>query len=146
MNSGNKYHRMIHTVNGSPAGLVDVYSVLKAFNVTCPARQHAIKKLLCAGIRGKADERQDLEEARDAIERGLSLTKEHTKENTKDKAKGGRRVRCIQPKSRVGEHFDLEPDVVYEVDERKSQRDFLVLVGQKAKGGYSLDRFVVVDD
>lgn len=68
--SGTKYlRRIILTKDGS----VDVYSVLLAFGVTCPARQHAIKKLLCAGIRGKATERQDLEEARDAVARALQL-------------------------------------------------------------------------
>lgn len=59
--SGNKYHRRIPSVEdigGSTIG--DVYSVLEAFQVTCPARQHAIKKLLCAGLRGKGDSLQDL--------------------------------------------------------------------------------------
>lgn len=70
MSSGNKYHRTIkHLKNGK----VDVYSVLDAFGVKCPARQHAIKKLLCAGIRGKGDETQDLTEARDAIDRAIEL-------------------------------------------------------------------------
>lgn len=42
----------------------DVYDVLSAFNVTCPMRQHAIKKLLAAGQRsGGKSELQDLQEA-----------------------------------------------------------------------------------
>lgn len=52
---------------------VDVYEVLEAFNVTCPARQHAIKKLLCAGIRGKGDAVQDLKETREAVFRAIQL-------------------------------------------------------------------------
>jgi len=68
--SRNKYLRKIQV---DASGKVDVYSVLLAFNVTCPARQHAIKKLLCAGLRGKGSERQDMEEARDAISRGIEL-------------------------------------------------------------------------
>jgi hypothetical protein len=56
-----------------PDGTVDVYSVLVTFNVTCPARQHAVKKLLCAGLRGKGDELQDLREARDAVDRAIQI-------------------------------------------------------------------------
>lgn len=70
--SGSKYLREICClVNGK----ADVYAVLDAFNVICPARQHAIKKLLCSGIRGKGDVVQDLEEARDAIERAIQMQK-----------------------------------------------------------------------
>lgn len=68
--SGKKYLRKIKT---NEAGEVDVYAVLLAFGVTCPARQHAIKKLLCAGLRGKNDELNDLKEAKDATERGIEL-------------------------------------------------------------------------
>ncbi len=67
--SGSKYLRKIVTVEG----LVDVYAVLIAFKVTCPARAHAIKKLLCSGLRGKGDSIQDLREAKDAIERAIQI-------------------------------------------------------------------------
>jgi hypothetical protein len=74
LHSGNKYHRRIASVeNINEFTTVDVYSVLEAFKVTCPARQHAIKKLLCSGIRGKGDAIQDLKEARDAILRAIEL-------------------------------------------------------------------------
>lgn len=62
--SGDKYLRKIIPAKGSR---IDVYSVIDAFEVTCPARAHAIKKLLCSGIRDKGDVMQDLEEARDAV-------------------------------------------------------------------------------
>lgn len=52
---------------------IDVYDVLVAFGVTCPARQHAIKKLLCAGLRGNGDVAQDLREAVQATERAVEL-------------------------------------------------------------------------
>ena len=45
----NKYHRDLKGVT------VDVYDVLKAFEVTNPALQHLIKKALCAGLRGHKD-------------------------------------------------------------------------------------------
>lgn len=70
--SGNKYHRKIVGMDGDSM-FVDVYAVLVAFNVTCPARQHAIKKLLCTGIRGKGDSIQDLSETVDAVERAITL-------------------------------------------------------------------------
>jgi hypothetical protein len=54
---------------------VDVYDVLRAFSVTDPAIQHAVKKLLCTGIRGHKDSRQDLEEAVQSIERALDVIK-----------------------------------------------------------------------
>ena len=54
---------------------VDVYDVLRAFAVTDPAIQHAVKKLLCTGIRGHKDTRQDLEEAIQSIERALDVVK-----------------------------------------------------------------------
>ena len=66
---GNKYSRSI----GACRCKVDVYDVLEAFGVTCPARQHAIKKLLCAGQRGKGDVSQDLAEAEAAVARARTL-------------------------------------------------------------------------
>lgn len=68
--SGSKYLRQVKcTIEGK----VDVYAVLETFDVTCPARQHAIKKLLCSGLRGKGDIVQDLREARDAIDRAIQM-------------------------------------------------------------------------
>jgi len=67
----------IHTdENGRQYILTDVYGVLKAFNVTCQALGHAIKKLLCAGIRGKGDKAQDLKESQIAITRAIEMHNE----------------------------------------------------------------------
>ena len=49
---------------------IDVYSVLKAFGVDHPTG-HAVKKLLCAGLRGKGNRIQDLTEAKVAIDRAI---------------------------------------------------------------------------
>lgn len=65
----NKYARTIYGVE------VDVYDVLVAWDVTCPATQHAIKKLLMPGKRGSKDKLQDLEEAGQAIERAIELNR-----------------------------------------------------------------------
>jgi len=60
--ASSKYNREILGLDGRKA-LVDVYRVLVAFEIADPELQHALKKLLCLGIRGKGDYRQDLEEA-----------------------------------------------------------------------------------
>jgi hypothetical protein len=52
---------------------IDVYDVLDLWGVTCPAIQHAIKKLLMPGQRGSKDEITDLEEAALAIERAIEM-------------------------------------------------------------------------
>jgi hypothetical protein len=78
----NKYQRLI---TGNPFAsenptlrlnnglIIDVYDVLKAFNVTNPATQHAIKKLLASGQRGYKDTQQDLDEAIQSIQRAKEL-------------------------------------------------------------------------
>jgi hypothetical protein len=70
--TANKYEREIQDRQGNNA-TVDVYDVLKAFEVTCPATQHAVKKLLCSGIRGHKDLSTDLIEAKESIVRAIEL-------------------------------------------------------------------------
>lgn len=74
---GSKYHRTItQTILGDTHGLsvtVDVYDVLRAFGVSCPALQHAVKKLLCAGMRGNKSAEQDIEEAANSCRRAIEL-------------------------------------------------------------------------
>lgn len=66
--SGDKYLRVIPT---NDEGLSDIYDVLDAYEITSQPRGHAIKKALCAGIRGKGSEEQDISEAIDALMRDL---------------------------------------------------------------------------
>jgi len=75
--SGNKYHRRIIGVGGflCESINVDVYSVIQAFRVTNAGSQHAIKKILCAGLRDKGSEVQDIQEAIDALHRALDFAK-----------------------------------------------------------------------
>lgn len=56
---------------------VDVYWILKAWEVADPCVQHAIKKLLCAGARGAKSKDKDLKEARDSITRAIELDQTH---------------------------------------------------------------------
>lgn len=77
---GRKYLRRIvgHHPEGGRCtlGEVDVYDVLVAFNVTCPAVAHAVKKLLAAGQRGKGDTLADLTGAMAAVERAIEIERD----------------------------------------------------------------------
>lgn len=56
---------------------IDVYRVLQLFNVTDPAIQHALKKLLVAGGRGAGkDISRDIQEAIDSLERWQEMRHE----------------------------------------------------------------------
>ena len=65
-----KYHRLL---NGE---WVDVYDVLTAFEVTNPADQHAIKKMLLPGLRGTKDGIQDRREAIQSLGRAIEIEQE----------------------------------------------------------------------
>lgn len=67
-----KYDRIIFDKDGNYLS-VDVYAVLEAFQVTCPAMAHAAKKVLCCGQRGAKDSKQDIEESIQALERAKTL-------------------------------------------------------------------------
>ena len=79
--SGSKYLKTIIDATNGNTCLVDIYAVLEAFQVTCGPTQHAIKKLLMAGQRGKGDKLQDLREAIDSISRAIELEKSRQKFN-----------------------------------------------------------------
>ena len=55
---------------------IDVYRVLDLFNVTDPCLQHAIKKLLAAGVRGVKPAGRDVLEAVDTLQRWLEMRAE----------------------------------------------------------------------
>ncbi len=76
-----KYNRTIYSSVDPTAGpiQVDVYSVIDAYKVTCPAIQHVLKKLLCSGIRGKGDKLQDLKESIVAIQRAITFAERDAK-------------------------------------------------------------------
>ena len=60
--------------------MTDVYAVLEAFSVTCPAVAHCVKKLLCAGQRGKGSALDDLIGAEAALSRAVELERNRIKE------------------------------------------------------------------
>lgn len=53
----------------------DVYTVLEAFDVRCPALQHAAKKILNPGKRGHKDVMEDLIDIKHSIDRAIELEK-----------------------------------------------------------------------
>ena len=55
---------------------IDVYDILKAFNVTNPATQHAIKKMLMPGQCGHKDKLTDIDEAIASLKRARELEEE----------------------------------------------------------------------
>ena len=67
--STNKYNRECKGVT------IDVYDVLKAFDVKNPALQHLIKKALCVCIRGHKTKEQDLKDILDSAKRAIELEK-----------------------------------------------------------------------
>lgn len=70
----NKYKRVITDSKGDSIE-VDVYDVLEAFDVRCPALQHLAKKVLCTGARGHKDTETDLLDIRDSAARAIELHK-----------------------------------------------------------------------
>lgn len=81
-NPGDKYLRTISDrYDPKVKCQVDVYEVLRAYKVSCPAVQHAIKKLLCAGLRNKGSRNQDLREAVVSINRAIEFEVQDIKES-----------------------------------------------------------------
>ena len=74
-----KYHKEIKS-----GVFVDVYDVLNAYEVTDPATQHAIKKLLMPGQRGHKDGLKDLQEAKMSIERAIVTEEERVERISKE--------------------------------------------------------------
>lgn len=77
----NKYIRKFQSIDSPQKFNGDVYTVLKAFDVACPATAHAIKKLLCAGLRGSKTRHDDLSEAVQAIQRAMEIEQQCVNDN-----------------------------------------------------------------
>jgi len=85
MSTGNKYRKHIQV---DQQGQVDVYDVLRAFEVTDPGLQHAIKKLLMPGMRGDKNFTEDLVESIDAIRATIASTKARSLGGTYERPSG----------------------------------------------------------
>ena len=70
--SGNKYVRKVRScITRKEIGEIDVYAVEDAYGPMPMSRSHALKKILCAGLRSKGDAKQDIKEAIDALKEDL---------------------------------------------------------------------------
>ncbi|ATE85795.1 hypothetical protein Sf12_gp69 [Shigella phage Sf12] len=67
-----KYNREIIGLDGTVTA-IDVYRVLDAFKVTDPATQHAIKKMLCTGLRGHKDYLTDIDDSIESLQKAKEL-------------------------------------------------------------------------
>lgn len=67
------YYRDVRHISG-----LDVYRILSLFEVTDPAIQHAVKKLLCAGLRGAKNREKDYNEAIASVKRAIEMMNEDT--------------------------------------------------------------------
>jgi hypothetical protein len=59
-----------------PYDTIDIYRVLQIYEVTDPCIQHAVKKLLCTGIRGYKGKNEDIQDVIDSLKRWQEMRKE----------------------------------------------------------------------
>ena len=72
-NNNNSYIDNPYIVDISKYNKLDIYRILKLYEVNDPCLQHAIKKLLCAGKRGVKNQTQDINEAILSLKRFLEM-------------------------------------------------------------------------
>ena len=72
-NNNNSYIDNPYIVDISKYNKLDIYRILKLYEVNDPCLQHAIKKLLCAGKRGVKNQTQDINEAMQSLKRFLEM-------------------------------------------------------------------------
>ena|SRR5690606_33221193 len=65
------YHKNIAALES-----LDIYRILKLYDVTDPCLQHIVKKALCAGRRGAKDFTKDVQEIADTAQRCLEMIDE----------------------------------------------------------------------
>lgn len=68
-----------HYFKDCPYEQVDVYRIIEIFGVTDPCIQHALKKLLCSGVRGHKDQSKDIQDVIDTLERWKGMREEDNK-------------------------------------------------------------------
>lgn len=68
-----------HYFKPCPYDTLDVYRVINIFGVTDPCIQHALKKLLCSGVRGHKDQTKDIQDVIDTLERWKEMRYEDDK-------------------------------------------------------------------
>ena len=76
-----------HYFKPCPYDTLDVYRVINIFGVSDPCIQHALKKLLCSGVRGHKDQSKDIQDVIDTLERWKQMRCEDDKVENKPSAK-----------------------------------------------------------
>ena len=76
-----------HYFKPCPYDTLDVYRVISIFGVTDPCIQHALKKLLCSGVRGHKDQSKDIQDVIDTLERWKQMRCEDNKVENKPPTK-----------------------------------------------------------
>lgn len=74
-----------HYFKACPYPEIDVYRVIDLFGITDPCIQHALKKLLAAGVRGAKDTAKDIGEAIDTLERWQDMRDEERLASMEDR-------------------------------------------------------------
>ena len=72
-NNNNPHIDNPYIVDISKYNKLDIYRILKLYEVSDPCLQHAIKKMLCAGKRGVKNQIQDINEAILSLKRFLEM-------------------------------------------------------------------------
>lgn len=67
------YNNNPYIVDISKYNKLDIYRILKLYEVSDPCLQHAIKNLLCAGKRGVKNQIQDINEAILSLKRFVEM-------------------------------------------------------------------------
>ena len=68
-----------HYFKPCPYDTLDVYRVISIFGVSDPCIQHALKKMLCSGVRGHKDQSKDIQDVIDTLERWKQMREEDDK-------------------------------------------------------------------
>ena len=76
-----------HYFKPCPYDTLDVYRVISIFGVSDPCIQHALKKLLCSGVRGHKDQSKDIQDVIDTLERWKEMRYEDDKVECKPSPK-----------------------------------------------------------
>lgn len=74
-----EHEKYNHYFKPCPYDKIDIYRVLRIFNVTDPCIAHAIKKLMVAGGRGEKSIEKDIQEAIDSLNRWKDMRGEEFK-------------------------------------------------------------------
>ena len=75
IDKGEKYYVTMRDRRTGETIRVDIYDVLEAFNVTCSAMAHALKKFLLPGQRGAKGYDKDCDEGINSVEQSKLLQK-----------------------------------------------------------------------